>query len=106
LALLQARENVVVGLLVREVLRLGQVREVPLGLRSFLSRRVSELSGGQRQKVATACVLHGRSFEVGLLDEPFSALDPQAVAEVQRVMRDRLTGCGLLVAIPKVVVNV
>jgi branched-chain amino acid transport system ATP-binding protein len=105
LAFLQARENVFVKLLVREVLRLSRVREVPTVLQSFLPRQVSELSGGQRQRVATTCVLAGRSFEVGLLDEPFSALDPEAVAAVQRAILDRLETAAMLIAIPKVTGN-
>ena len=47
-----------------------------VGLTSFLSRLPNSLSGGQKQRVALArCLL--RDKPILLLDEPFSALDPE-----------------------------
>ena len=47
-----------------------------VGLTSFLSRLPNSLSGGQKQRVALArCLL--RDKPTLLLDEPFSALDPE-----------------------------
>ena len=52
-----------------------------VGLQPFLSRVPTALSGGQKQRVALArCLL--RDKPILLLDEPFSALDPELRAEM------------------------
>ncbi len=52
-----------------------------VGLEAFLTRKPSELSGGQKQRVALArCLL--RNQPILLLDEPFSALDPNLRQEM------------------------
>ena len=52
-----------------------------VGLTSFLSRLPNSLSGGQKQRVALArCLL--RDKPILLLDEPFSALDPELRMEM------------------------
>lgn len=52
-----------------------------VGLTSFLSRLPNSLSGGQKQRVELArCLL--RDKPILLLDEPFSALDPELRLEM------------------------
>ncbi|WP_040976109.1 thiamine ABC transporter ATP-binding protein [Necropsobacter massiliensis] len=52
-----------------------------VGLETYLARLPRELSGGQRQRVALArCLL--RAKPILLLDEPFSALDPDLRMEM------------------------
>ena len=78
---LSVQQNLALGLktsLKLTALEQNQIEQVvdAVGLTSFLSRLPNSLSGGQKQRVALArCLL--RDKPILLLDEPFSALDPE-----------------------------
>jgi polar amino acid transport system ATP-binding protein len=58
-----------------------------VGLADHLGKRPAQLSGGQQQRVAIARSLALRP-KIMLFDEVTSALDPELVGEVLRVVRD------------------
>lgn len=83
---LTVQQNLALGLktsLKLTALEQDQIERVAdaVGLTSFLSRLPNSLSGGQKQRVALArCLL--RDKPILLLDEPFSALDPELRLEM------------------------
>ena len=75
------------------------LRDLPEGYDTVLSRMFDggvELSGGQWQKIALARAVFPRSSFV-ILDEPTSAIDPNAEADLFDGFRDKLEGRGALV---------
>ncbi|RPE82663.1 thiamine transport system ATP-binding protein [Vespertiliibacter pulmonis] len=56
-----------------------------MGIDDLLERRADQLSGGQKQRVALARTLL-RDKPILLLDEPFSALDPNRRNELQKAV--------------------
>ncbi|OOF64564.1 thiamine ABC transporter ATP-binding protein [Rodentibacter sp. Ppn85] len=90
---LTVAENIALGLKPNlslskeEKIQIEQVASA-VNLQDFLTRKSTALSGGQKQRVALArCLL--RDKPVLLLDEPFSALDPQLRMEMLKLL-DRL----------------
>ena len=83
---LTVQQNLALGLktsLTLTALEQDQIERVAdaVGLTSFLSRLPNSLSGGQKQRVSLArCLL--RDKPILLLDEPFSALDPELRLEM------------------------
>jgi ABC-type branched-subunit amino acid transport system ATPase component len=75
-SLLRSRDQLFPNLTVRDNISALRAGTVPTGLSPLFGRRVLDLSGGERQALALACLRRGPGG-VLLLDEPFSALDPE-----------------------------
>lgn len=90
--------------LVGEVLDLfGFEADFPSGFIPDRAGKMSELSGGQRRRVAVAATL-GSEASVTLLDEPLANLDDQGRTEVVTMLDDlRNRGVTVVVASPTVV---
>lgn len=66
-----------------------------VGLSDHIAKRPSSLSGGERQRVALARTLM-EDRPIGLLDEPFSALDAKTRSEMQELSGSLLSGRTVL----------
>jgi energy-coupling factor transport system ATP-binding protein len=68
------------------------------GIASIGERRLSTLSGGEKQKVGLACLAAARPGFL-LLDEPFANIDDESAAEILMKLRamHENTGAGILV---------
>lgn len=84
------------------VSREEQERRLPelleeFGLRAFADARGDALSGGERRRVEVARAL-AIDPDFLLLDEPFTGIDPIAVADIQSMIRQlRERGIGILI---------
>jgi len=68
-----------------------------LGIAHLHKHKAYTLSGGERRRVEIARALVLSPFFV-LLDEPFTGVDPIAVAEIQKIIRNLMTGgIGILI---------
>lgn len=87
---LTVAENIGLGLAPNLALSSAQKDKIhqiakKMGLDSLLTRKAEQLSGGQQQRVALARTLL-RHKPILLLDEPFSALDPERRQELQQLV--------------------
>jgi peptide/nickel transport system ATP-binding protein len=60
----------------------------------WVNRRVSDLSEGQRARVAISRHIAGASGGLLILDESLASLDPSSIAAVSRCLRRAQTGAG------------
>lgn len=61
----------------------------PLGLKPLMTKRISELSGGELQRVAIAACL-SKDAELYLLDEPSAYLDVEQRLAASKVIKERM----------------
>jgi heme exporter protein A len=69
-----------------------------VGLGDFADTLVAQLSAGQRRRLALAR-LHLTAAKMWLLDEPFTAMDQQGIADVQAWFVAHITAGGAIVLI-------
>jgi ABC-type branched-subunit amino acid transport system ATPase component len=100
LSFLQARDNVFPSLRVRDVLKLARVKQIPETIQGLLTKQMSDLSGGEKQKVIISYFLKESSFKMGILDEPFAALDSYSTPKFQTNLINSLLEKCFLVALP------
>jgi branched-chain amino acid transport system ATP-binding protein len=99
LLFLQARNHTFADLSVAESLKLAGINVCPQSLKPLLHRRVSQLSLGEKQRLAFECALRRKNYILGVLDEPFSALDG---ANVQALFEhiQNAQDCAFLICLP------
>ena len=96
LSVMQSRDNAFPNLSVDESLKLAAVEDPPENVRPFMGRRISDLSGGERQKVAAACSLANATDTVTILDEPFGMLDVASIPKLQAEIAANKNGATLI----------
>ncbi len=69
-----------------------------VGLTGYENRRVAELSGGEKQRVALAAIC-AMQPQVILLDEPTSHLDPRATRDILNIVKQLNTKLGITVVL-------
>jgi len=99
LTLLQSRNHEFPNLTVKEALHLTGHVALPDNLHRLLGRKMSDLSGGEKQKLAIYAALRTDQSRVRLFDEPLSMLDRVSIHELQRVFKPS-AGEAFLIAVP------
>ena len=69
-----------------------------VGLKGFENRQITELSGGEKQRVALASIISMQP-DILLLDEPTSHLDPRATRDILKIIKQLNTELGITVVI-------
>ena len=67
-----------------------------LGIDTFLNKPINKLSGGMRRRVSL-CIAMANNAPILVMDEPTTALDFVAKAEIWQLLNDYITGGGTLV---------
>jgi branched-chain amino acid transport system ATP-binding protein len=99
ISLLQSQNHTFPNLTVKDSLRLIRSGELPETLQPLLNRKMSSLSGGEKQKLALNSVLPPRQATLRLLDEPFSMLDRASIQQLQHSLQPG-DGEAILIAVP------
>jgi ABC-type branched-subunit amino acid transport system ATPase component len=102
LAFLQSRDNTFSTLSVAESFKLVKAIALPAAVSGLARKRICDLSGGQKQNVAAYCFLE-QIFDIGLMDEPFCALDPMAVKQLTEQVLKKSKNTAILIAVPSTV---
>jgi heme exporter protein A len=68
-----------------------------LGVARQADLPVRHLSQGQRRRVALARIALAKAAPLWILDEPFNALDAQAVAQVEKMLAEHVAQGGMVV---------
>lgn len=100
---LQSRNHSFPSCSVREALQLARVPEIPESVKPLVKKQISDLSGGEKQKVAIACMRGFSRLVVAVLDEPFSALDSNALADFQKQIGKLGHEVAILIAVPSMI---
>lgn len=99
LAILHSREQTFNRLTVKEALALS-ARRIPQEIEHLSKRCVSSLSGGERRDMLLKSFLGRDKFVVGLLDEPFLALDARKIRLLAETLISR-SDAALIIALPR-----
>ena len=97
---LSARENVrIAARLGNLIVTDSQINEAlgAVGLTDFTEHTTGELSQGQRRRVALARLFVSEMKPVWILDEPFTALDVQSVANLSDAVARHVRAGGIVI---------
>ena len=94
--MLKSRDQLFPNLTVDELLDLAGLDDPPEPVAVLRGRRLSSLSGGEKQRVSIACTMRAGGARVRLLDEPFGMLDAPAIARVQQELEGDVNALTLI----------
>ena len=100
LSFLQARNNIFPNLTVKECYTIFRTDLNGKTMKQFMTKRISSLSGGEKQKTLISGLLEKSDSSVYLLDEPFSALDEAGIRQLCSALKKLAEKSGVLIAVP------